>query len=130
MTQHILTEVLGDEKWLADYVRVNQQRIKECYDALKDALAVVDCVLYPSDGTLMAWADFRAILPENPTWEDEANLCIRLSEECSWFVTPGKTCISDKPGFYRLVFTESGLDALYELKQRLIKFKANQAIQK
>ena len=98
-------------------------RIKECYDALTDALAVIDVKVYPSEGTLMAWADFRSCLPENPTWDDEEKLCIRLSEECAWLITPGKTCISDKPGFFRLVYTESGLDSLYALKERLSKFK-------
>ena len=71
----------------------------------------------------MAWADFRSCLPENPTWDDEEKLCIRLSQDCAWLITPGKTCISDKPGFFRLVYTESGLDSLYALKERLSKFK-------
>ena len=64
----------------------------------------------------MAWGDFRSCLPENPTWEDEEDLCKRLYHECGFLITPGSTCIADKPGYFRIVYTESGEGSLQELK--------------
>jgi 1-aminocyclopropane-1-carboxylate synthase len=118
-TQWVLTKVLSDEVWLDNYITTNQQRVYQRFLELKDALSVINVILYESKGTLMAWADFRACLPDNPTWKDEEKLCIELFEKCGLLITPGQTCIADKPGFFRLVYTESADGAIQELKLRL-----------
>ena len=123
LTQFILNEVLSDEKWLEEYIEQNQKRIQASYVALKEALAVINVTLYESQGTLMAWADFRSHLPSNPTWKDEEELCKRLFKECGFLITPGQTCISTEPGYFRIVFTESGEGSFQELKERFKKYK-------
>ena len=75
VTQYVLNQVLSDEVWLASYIETNRKRIKESFELLREALAEIDVTLYESQGTLMAWADFRSCLPENPTWEMEKQLC-------------------------------------------------------
>jgi len=115
--------VFSDEEWLDNYIKTNAERLKNAYDGLKEALAVVGATLYESEGAVMTWADFRSCLPPNPTWEDEEKLCKRLFEECGFLITPGHTCYNDIPGFYRIVYTESGEGAMEELKDRLSKFK-------
>jgi aspartate/methionine/tyrosine aminotransferase len=107
---------LGDEKWLENYIQTYRERLSANFEMLTEALAVIDVTVYESEGTLMTWADFRSFLPKNPSEDDEKHLCEQLFEHCGLLLTPGMTCMSTEPGFFRIVYTESGEGSLQELK--------------
>ena len=108
MTQYVMTEVLNDQEWLDKYVQTNRQRIYQKYTELKQALETNGVPVFESQGTLMCWADFRAYLPKDPTWKDEEELCKRLFNDIGLLIDPGQMCRAETPGFFRIVYTETG----------------------
>lgn len=123
MTQYVMTEILNDEKWVNNYIKTNRERIHEKFQEIKRALEVSGIQVYESEGTLMCWADLRKFLPKNPTWEDEKKLCKRLFDDIGWLIQPGHMCRAEEPGFFRIVYTESGPGSIQELCERLKTFE-------
>lgn len=87
-TQYLLAKTFEDEKWIDNYVKTYRTRLTKLHTALKNALKRADISLFESQGTMMAWADFRKLLKE-PTWEAEDQLWDELFKKCKWLVTRG-----------------------------------------
>merc|ERR1712176_1112346 len=67
-TQWLMTEVLSDTAWIADYVAENQKLLRANYEALEDALDAVGATIpVPARGSHFAWADFSRLLREGQT---------------------------------------------------------------
>ena len=93
-----------DQKWIDAYVIEFQKRLTRAYKALKKALESVGIVLYPSSGTLMAWADFSKFLREK-SWKCEDLLWQELLQECKWNIMRGSEFGFTEPGHFRIMYT-------------------------
>jgi aspartate/methionine/tyrosine aminotransferase len=116
----------NNDVWVDWYIRENQQRIYDTYQALVAALALVDIPLlvHPAQqgGGLFAWADFSSwLLPD----QTERELWWELVTTSKIAVTTGASCDGEKPGLFRIVYTwpEGGTVAMHELGQRLVRFQ-------
>ena len=121
-TQLMLTRVFNDHGWVDAYVVENQKRLLEIYDALKEALTLVDVPVMESQGGLFAWADFSSYLKDGQT---EQELWRELFDIAKVALTTGQSCNADKPGWFRIVYAwpEGGTAAMQELGKRLVKWK-------
>lgn len=88
-TQFLLQKILEDEKWLDDYVKTARKRLTITRNAFKDALKSANVSVFESQGTLMAWVDFRGHLTES-TWEAENKLWVELYNDCGWMIKRGR----------------------------------------
>lgn len=131
VTQHWLTRVLEDSAWVDAYIAKNRKRLYACYQGLQEALNGIGVDLFPCQGTLMAWADFRHLLKE-PSWEAETQLWNELFDEHRVLLTTGRSCRAHAPGYFRICYAypavgDSGDEqvAMRELRRRLLdKFGA------
>jgi aspartate/methionine/tyrosine aminotransferase len=116
----------SNDVWLDWYIRENQQRIYDTYQALVAALALVDIplLIHPTQqgGGLFVWADFSSwLLPD----QTERELWLELFTTSKIALTTGASCDGEKPGLFRIVYTwpEGGPVAMRELGQRLVRFQ-------
>lgn len=118
------TGILEDSDFVAEYIRTNKEKLLKCYRSLEDALAPINVPLTRCQGTLMAWADFRAHL-RTPTWEAELELWKDLFSTSRVLLTTGKSCCSSEPGFFRICYAWPAVTeddptvAMTELRARL-----------
>ena len=103
-TQYVLQKMFEDSKWIDAYVIEFQKRLTRAHKALKKALESVGIKLYPSSGTLMAWADFSKFLRKK-SWEGEDKLWQELVEKCKWNVMRGREFGFTQPGHMRIMYT-------------------------
>jgi 1-aminocyclopropane-1-carboxylate synthase len=119
-TQHILSDVLSDEQFTADFIRQNSKLLEGSYDALTEKLKNTSIPFTPAAAGMFVWIDLSAYLPEN-TWEGEAKLWERVCDECKVILTPGSACHARAPGFFRLCFAWVQKEALVEAVDRIEK---------
>lgn len=126
-TQNALTGVFEDDEFVDWYISENQRRLYEMYQALEEALDLIQVPLLPAQGTIFAWADFSALLLENQT---EKELWMELFDNAKIALTSGESCFGDKPGMFRIVYTwpRGGVEAMKEFGRRLIQWKAQRAV--
>jgi 1-aminocyclopropane-1-carboxylate synthase len=122
-TQYALTRVFQDDAWVDWYIAENQRRLELTFNALQDSLNLIGVPLFPSKGALFAWADFSSLLRPG---QSEKELWLELFEDAKVAFTTGESCNGEKPGLFRVVYPwpEGGVDAMKELGQRLVSWKA------
>ena len=106
------------------YIEENRRRLYETYQALEEALKLINVPLVPAQGTIFAWADFSKYLKEGQT---EKELWMELFNDAKIALTTGESCFGEKPGMFRIVYTwpEGGPEAMREFGRRLVQWKAN-----
>lgn len=121
-TQLILTQVFNDHAWVDWYIDENQKRLFDNYQALQEALDLVQVPLFPAQGGLFAMANFSSFLQEGQT---EQELWLELFETAKVALTSGESCNGETPGLFRIVYAwpEGGTAAMRELGNRLVKWK-------
>jgi aspartate/methionine/tyrosine aminotransferase len=121
--QHALTGVFQDEEFVSWYIEENQRRLYETYQALEEALDLIDVQLVPSQGAIFAWANFSSYIQEGQT---EKDLWMELFNDARVALTSGESCLASKPGMFRIVYgwPEGGTEAMKEFGRRLVKWKA------
>lgn len=119
-TQHILSEILSDEEWTADFISQNTKLLEASYDAVTENLNQANIPFTPAAAGMFVWIDLSAYLPEN-TWEGEAKLWERVCDECKVILTPGSACHAAAPGFFRLCFAWVPKEALIQAVSRIEK---------
>lgn len=103
-TQFLLQKILEDDKWVDSYVKTAKKRLTISRNALKDALKAADIPLFESQGTLMAWIDFRGFLKES-TWDAETQLWEELYKDCGWMIKRGREYATSEPGWFCVMLT-------------------------
>ena len=123
-TQFALTGVFSDHDFVSWYIEENRRRLYETYQALKDALDLIQVPLFPSQGAIFAWADFSSYILDG---QSEKELWMELFNDAKIALTSGESCIASKPGMFRIVYgwPEGGTVAMKELGHRLVKWKAH-----
>ena len=101
LTQHILTGVLGDDKFVESYVMDNQRKLHEVYQEFHKSCESIGVPVVPSQGTLMAWADFSKYLIH---FKSEKDMWLDLHNSSKILFTTGKSCHGEKPGMFRVCY--------------------------
>jgi bifunctional pyridoxal-dependent enzyme with beta-cystathionase and maltose regulon repressor activities len=90
-------------------------------------MSAIGVPVFPCQGTLMAWVDFRQYLREPKDHAAEYELYLDLCDNHKIIFTTGDSCRSEVAGFYRLCFAYPDIGtskdmqvAMKELKKRLI----------
>ncbi|NWX75009.1 1A1L1 protein, partial [Alca torda] len=111
--QHVLSQFLRDRDWLDNaFLPTNKKRLKEA----QNILANLGIPVLKSSG-LYVWADFRKFL-KSQTFEAELELWQKLLDK-KFLISPGKAFYCYKPGWFRLVFSDS-VDKIYLYKWVLL----------
>lgn len=124
-TQSALIDLFEDDVWIDSYLQQYSTRLHETYEALREALALVDIpICVTPQGGLFVWADASGYLQEGQT---EQELWEELGREARVLFTTGESCHGRKPGLFRMVYgwPEGGPEAMRELGRRLVQWKAN-----
>ncbi|KAF8024679.1 hypothetical protein BT93_F1760 [Corymbia citriodora subsp. variegata] len=102
-TQHLLSSMLSDEKFVQKYIRENKTRIKNRKQMLILGLKDLGIECLNSNAGLFCWVNMRRFLKSN-TFEAEMELWRRLIYEVGWNVSPGSSFHCVEPGWFRICF--------------------------
>lgn len=118
-TQALLTNVLKDDAFLAEFTRKNQKQLAHASSSLDKALGEHNIPAHPRSAGFFAWLDLSRYL--NQQDEDaEMQLYQHILEEARINITPGQFFHSSKSGWFRLCYAQP--DHILELSvQRLAK---------
>ncbi|KAH0854674.1 LOW QUALITY PROTEIN: hypothetical protein HID58_057790 [Brassica napus] len=97
-TQHLLANLLSDERFTTKYLEVNRKRLRERRDRLVSGLKKAGIGCLKSNGGC-----FLHLLKSN-TFEAEHSLWTKIVCEVGLNISPGSSCHSDEPGWFRVCF--------------------------
>jgi len=106
-TQWTLMQLLSDEKWVAQLVRLNQERLTQAYRLVTNMLQEVGIPHTHSQGTLFIWADLSAYLERGyeATEEEEQALWLKIYEDTRVLLTGPGAFGHTQRGWFRIVMT-------------------------
>ncbi|XP_030528449.2 1-aminocyclopropane-1-carboxylate synthase 3-like [Rhodamnia argentea] len=102
-TQHLLSSMLSDEKFVRKYISENRTRIKNRKQMLFSGLQDLGIKCLNSNAGLFCWVDMKKFLKSN-TFNAEMELWRRLIYEVGWNVSPGSSFHCIEPGWFRVCF--------------------------
>eukprot|EP00744_Colponema_vietnamica_P020628 GILI01029342.1.p1 GENE.GILI01029342.1~~GILI01029342.1.p1 ORF type:complete len:443 (+),score=113.41 GILI01029342.1:46-1374(+) len=129
--QQELALLLSDSEFVESYLAHNTLRLREAYQRVERMLLDLSIPFLPAHAGMFVWIDLRSWLsqeagspaPESYTFGDESKLFRSLFAEERILFTPGESCHSAVPGFFRICFAavlpEAVAAALQRLKSRL-----------
>lgn len=120
-TQSMLAQLIEDEQWVDGFLEENRRRLGDAYTQVTAVLDEYGIRYLPADSGFFFLVDVRPMLDE-VTWEAEHELWETLLQELNVNITPGSACHNGEPGFMRLVFSATPVDALVEGAHRLGRF--------
>jgi 1-aminocyclopropane-1-carboxylate synthase len=122
LPQYLITEVLGDDRFVDAYVEQNRKRLRRIYETVARTANRIGIPHVPADSGFFVWIDLRRWLRE-PTPEGEHELWLRLVNEAGVILTPGLSCRASEPGMFRLCFAavpEGGVEIGMERIERAL----------
>ncbi|KAI3424592.1 Aminotran_1_2 domain-containing protein [Psidium guajava] len=102
-TQHLLSSMLSDEKFVGRYISENRARIMNRKQMLVSGLKDLGISCLNSNAGLFCWVDMKKLLKSN-TFKAEMELWRRLIYEVGWNVSPGSSFHCVEPGWFRVCF--------------------------
>ncbi|RRT83374.1 hypothetical protein B296_00000624 [Ensete ventricosum] len=123
-TQYLLSVLLSDKEFTRNYIVENQKRIKERHDRLVQGLRRSGISCLQSNAGLFCWVDMRHLLNSN-TFEGEMELWKKIVYQVGLNISPGSSCHSDEPGWFRVCFANMSAATLDLSMQRLQDFVAS-----
>eukprot|EP00455_Lapot_gusevi_P054088 TRINITY_DN8583_c0_g1_i3.p1 TRINITY_DN8583_c0_g1~~TRINITY_DN8583_c0_g1_i3.p1 ORF type:complete len:342 (-),score=79.12 TRINITY_DN8583_c0_g1_i3:146-1171(-) len=141
--QHELAYLLRDHAWLDSYLPASCARLRGAYQHVLDLLTTLEIPFLPAHAGMFVWVDLRDWvraheakrlrannMAENVesgelTWEAEDRLFRAVFADQKILMTPGATCHSSVPGFFRICFAAVPEEALRAALERLREFKAS-----
>ncbi len=117
-TQYLLSELIGDEDVVDEYISAMQTKLRQAYRNVTGALDNASIDYIPAEAAFFLICDLRSHL-EAPTWEAEHRLWHKMLEQANVNLTPGEACRINEPGFFRLCYAAESSDAVQEAIERL-----------
>ena len=119
--QWLLSELLGDDRWVSDYRAQNRRLLTEAYTTVTGALDGIGVPYAHARGSLFVWADFSNYLPERS--RDEAQRWWeRLYEQTGVLLTAPGGLGQTEEGWFRIVYSGVSQQALEEAMSRINGF--------
>ncbi|XP_038697703.1 1-aminocyclopropane-1-carboxylate synthase-like [Tripterygium wilfordii] len=110
-TQYLLSEMLSDKKFMNKYMKENQKRLKQRHQMLVSGLDKVGISCLKSNAGLFCWVDMRHLLRSN-TFEAELELWRKIVCDVRLNISPGSSCHSTEPGWFRVCFANMSEETL------------------
>ncbi|KAG9440670.1 hypothetical protein H6P81_020835 [Aristolochia fimbriata] len=120
-TQYLLANMLGDEKFTAEYVVENRRRLRSRHDRLVSGLEAAGIRCLRSNAGLFCWVDMRHLL-SSKTVAGEIELWKKILFEVGLNISAGSSCHCTEPGWFRVCFANMSEDTLDLAVQRLKSF--------
>ncbi|XP_059643085.1 1-aminocyclopropane-1-carboxylate synthase 3 [Cornus florida] len=120
-TQYLLSAILSDKKFTANYISKNQKRLKERHSMLVSGLKNAGISCLKSNAGLFSWVDMRHLLSSN-TFEAEIELWKKIVYNVGLNISPGSSCHCTEPGWFRVCFANMSADTLNLAMQRIKSF--------
>lgn len=120
-TQHLVSNILGDKKFMKYYMRENIRRLKKRHEMLVSKLKRIGIRCLKSNAGLFCWVDMRHLLRSN-TFEAEFELWNKILCDTKLNISPGSSCHCNEPGWFRICFANVSEEMLHVSMQRLKVF--------
>ncbi|KAJ7966480.1 1-aminocyclopropane-1-carboxylate synthase, partial [Quillaja saponaria] len=120
-TQFLLSNILHDKKFTNEYMKENQKRLRKRKEMLVTGLKFSGIHCLKSNAGLFCWVDMRHLL-KSITFESEKELWKTIVCEVGLNISPGSSCHSSEPGWFRICFANMSEDTLNVAMQRLKAF--------
>ncbi|KZV54512.1 hypothetical protein F511_01310 [Dorcoceras hygrometricum] len=109
-SQFLLSKILGDKKFVRNYVKENGRRLKKRQKILVSGLREVGIPCLKSNSGLFCWVDMRKLL-DSETFEAEMDLWRKIIRDFLLNVSPGSSCHCMEPGWFRVSqYSETEMD--------------------
>lgn len=120
-TQYLLAKLLGDRKFIRNYIKENQKRLKKRKEMLVFGLEDIGIKYLKSNAGLFCWIDMRFLL-KSDTFEGEIELWKKIIYEVGLNISPGSSCHCTEPGWFRICFANTSEETLKVSIQRIKDF--------
>ncbi|CAL8996166.1 unnamed protein product, partial [Prunus brigantina] len=117
-TQYMLSQMLKDKKFTANYLKENQKRLRKRRQMFVCGLKGAGIRCLKSNAGLFCWVDMRHLLKSN-TFEAEKELWMKVVCEFGLNISPGSSCHCSEPGWFRMCFANMSEDTLEVAMQRV-----------
>lgn len=117
-TQYMLSQMLKDKKFTANYLMENQKRLRKRRQMFVCGLKGAGIRCLKSNAGLFCWVDMRHLLKSN-TFEAEKELWMKVVCEFGLNISPGSSCHCSEPGWFRMCFANMSEDTLEVAMQRV-----------
>eukprot|EP01138_Halocafeteria_seosinensis_P014168 gb/GECG01014467.1/.p1 GENE.gb/GECG01014467.1/~~gb/GECG01014467.1/.p1 ORF type:complete len:425 (+),score=44.83 gb/GECG01014467.1/:1-1275(+) len=119
--QECLTTAFSDIDFTARYLEENCKVIQNAFEAVEPVVAEAGIPYMKPKGGLFFWIDLRRLL-KGSRWEAEQELRATLENDLKILLTPGESCHSSYPGFFRACIGWMNQRAVIEGFQRLARY--------
>jgi 1-aminocyclopropane-1-carboxylate synthase len=126
-TQHALAVVLEDKIFLDQYFVDSQRLLAQWSHYICDELRTLRIPFVQPTSGIFIWIDLRAWM-DAQTFDAEQRLFQEMFGKCKLILTPGRSCGSVSPGFFRFCFAAASMAALEETFKRLHKLKTEKSV--
>ncbi|KAJ0909632.1 putative 1-aminocyclopropane-1-carboxylate synthase [Helianthus annuus] len=120
-TQHLVSNILGDKKFMKYYIKENTRRLKKRHEMLVSNLKRIGIHCLTSNAGLFCWVDMRHLLSSN-TFEAEFELWKRIACDVKLNISPGSSCHCSEPGWFRICFANVSEEILHVALHRMKVF--------
>ncbi|XP_071710765.1 1-aminocyclopropane-1-carboxylate synthase 9-like [Rutidosis leptorrhynchoides] len=120
-TQHLVSNIIGDKKFMKYYMKENIKRLKKRHEMLVSKLKRIGIKCLKSNAGLFCWVDMRHLL-SSKTFEAEIELWNKILFVTKLNISPGSSCHCNEPGWFRICFANVSEDMLNVSMQRLKAF--------
>jgi aspartate/methionine/tyrosine aminotransferase len=125
-TQWLLTELLNDHDWVANFQAKNRQRLTQAYSTVIATLKQHGIAYAPAAGSLFVWFDCSRFLSEDSE-EAEQALWQSIFRDTGLLLTAPDGMAAPQRGWFRMVYSGISQDYLEVAMQRLGKWFESQA---
>ncbi|XP_073121063.1 1-aminocyclopropane-1-carboxylate synthase CMA101-like [Henckelia pumila] len=110
-TQYLMSKILGDKKFIRNYVKENRRRLRNRQKILVCGLKKVGIRCLKGNSGLFCWVDMRLVL-KSDTFEAEMEVWREIIGEYLINVCPGSSCHCVEPGWFRVCFANMAKQTL------------------